>query len=424
MAQSASLTLNSPAFNVGQRLDKQAVDADAYAKRLTEAGNAAQAAFEHDIAHRRSIQARKKYAEVTASRTFGKTALGAEAEYRTAWLLENIDKDQNNALQTLKTLQNNHKDTAFPDKAIALADFHRVAQAVDLHSQTTYPDKICYTIMDFLVKLTGAQPYSYWLAILIFSLVVKLALTPLSNKQYASMKEMQKLQPHIKEVQAKHKGNPAKMQEEMAKIYKEHGVNPVAGCGPLLIQIPIMIALYYTIRVYEYQFSHGTFFWIGSKVSHLYPSFLATDLSQMDIPLLILYALSMYVQQKMTVPADPQAAEQQRMMAIYTPFLSTYFFLQYKLPAAFVLYYLIFNVLSMAQQYYYMNKRKGDTPIQPAVTGKALTIESLSSNGNNGTGVAKKSPPSSNGASAAASGAKPTARGTIAPKVHPKKKKR
>jgi len=420
---------NSPAFGVGQRIQQQAVDALAYSERLTAAGNAAEASFQKEIAHRRSYQAKKKYAEVVASRTFGKTAQAAESLYQTALLEENVDKDNNTALQTLKQLHNNFASVSYEDKAAAFAALHRVANDVDEHSKTTFPDKICYAIMTLLVSLTGSKPYSYWIAIFLFSLIVKLALTPLSNKQYASMKEMQKLQPHIKEVQAKYKSDPQKMQAAVMQIYKDHGVNPVAGCGPLVIQIPIMIALYYTIRVFEFQFSKGDFLWIGSQVSHLYPAYLATDLSQMDVPLLILYALSMYVQQKMTVPADPQAAEQQRMMAIYTPFLSTYFFLQYKMPAAFVLYYLIFNLLSMGQQYYFMQKHKNDPPAAlPVKTAGAdikparWSLESIMGNGTNG--VEKKAPAQIDAPAKTSSGAKPAARGTIAPRVHPKKKKR
>lgn len=412
---------NSPAYGVGRRLQKEAEDALAYSRLLQSTGNSSEAVFQRTIAERRAAQAIKKYQEVVSSRTFGHTAAAAEALYQTALLQEHVDRSLNSAVQSLKQLKNNYSGVDYPDKALAHADFTRVSTAIDIRGQHMFPDSICYAIMNFLVALTGGKAYSYWLAILIFSLVVKLALTPLSNKQYASMKEMQKLQPHIKEVQAKHKDNPQKMQEAVMQIYKEHNVNPVAGCGPMLIQIPIMIALYYTIRVYEFQFSKGTFLWIGSAVSHLYPSYLATDLSQMDIPLLLLYALSMYVQQRMTVPPDPQAAEQQRMMAIYTPFLSAYFFLQYKLPSAFVLYYLIFNVLSMAQQYYYMQKRKGDEAPAVATTGKAnsWSADSLKSNG---TG---KSLTSSDGsATKTTGGAKPAARGTIAPKVHPKKKKR
>ena len=132
----------------------------------------------------------------------------------------------------------------------------------------------------------------------------------------------------------------------------------------MLPTMPIMYLLYYMIRLYQYQFSHGTFLWIGSGLSHLFPSILGINLGQPDWPLLLLYAGSMYVTQRMTITPsmDPQQAETQKMMTIMTPFMTTYFFYQYHLPSAFVLYYLIFNILSTAQQKYYMRKRAGDAP--------------------------------------------------------------
>ena len=435
-AQAQVSTADSPAYGIAQRLQKESTDALDYSRILESEGNSTQARFERDIAHGRSFQAKREYAQVTSSRTFNHTAVAAEALFQTAWLQEHIDRQNYAAVQTLKQLRNNYGDVSYPDKQAALTAFHRVASAVDFHSKTTFPDVICYKIMDFFVALTGGKSYSYWIAILLFSAIVKLLMTPLSNKQYASMKEMQKLQPHIKEVQAKYKDNPQKTQEAVMQIYREHGVNPAGGCLPLLVQIPIMIGLYYTIRVYEFQFSKGTFLWIGSPLSHMFPQYLAVDLSQSDIPLLILYAISMYIQQRMTVPADPQQAEQQRMMAIYTPFLSTYFFLQYKLPAAFVLYYLIFNVLSMLQQKYYMKKRQGDDLVTSTPSGKAptWTAESLRKNGTGGKAALNgnqssergkiESVRSDGGSPKSSNGLKPASRGAISPKVHPKKKRR
>ena len=187
-------------------------------------------------------------------------------------------------------------------------------------------------------------------------------------------------------------------------------------------------------------------------------SILGTNLGQPDIPLLLLYAGSMYVTQKMTVtPLDPQQAEQQRMMAIMTPFMTTYFFLQYHLPSAFVLYYLIFNILSTAQQKYYMKKRArdghcagnggdgGSKTVVPLPTDGAGGGSAKAASRRTATATAPRPPPPGPGApcrsprrrtrrrpSAGTSspgqpsnGATPTARGVIAPaKVHPKKKRR
>jgi hypothetical protein len=201
------------------------------------------------------------------------------------------------------------------------------------------------------------------------------------------------------------------------------------------------------IRLYQYQFSHGTFLWIGSGLSHMFPNILAINLGQPDWPLLLLYAGSMYVTQKMTVTPsmDPQQAETQKMMTIMTPFMTTYFFYTYHLPSAFILYYLIFNILSTAQQKYYMRKRMGDAPpagsdgdggskrlpLAPNGTGGG-SAKALPTNGNgtaNGNGSRRltsgQAVPVAEASESHANGAAPTARGVIAPKkVHPKKKRR
>ena len=89
---------------------------------------------------------------------------------------------------------------------------------------------------------------SFGLAIILLTLAVRILLLPLSIKQTRSMREMQKIQPEVKRIQAKHKGDRQKMNEEMMALYKEHGVNPLGGCLPLLMQLPVLIGLFYVIR--------------------------------------------------------------------------------------------------------------------------------------------------------------------------------
>ena len=179
------------------------------------------------------------------------------------------------------------------------------------------------------------------------------------------------------------------------------------------------------VRLYEFQFSHGTFLWIGTSLSHMHVNVFGLDLapaanlSLVDVPLLLLYALTMYLQQKMMpVSPDPQQAEQQKMMILLGPFMSTFFFLRYGMPSAFVLYFLISNVLSMAQQYYQTKMRIEDTVTSPALSSASLAITEEPVSGN-GTKYAKNgsSPTSLNGST-------PTARGAISPKVHSNKKRR
>ena len=102
----------------------------------------------------------------------------------------------------------------------------------------------------FSTVLTGfyAVVHSYGLAIILLTLAVRIVLLPLSIKQTRSMREMQRIQPEVKKLQAKYKGNRQKLNEEMMKLYKEHNVNPFGGCFPLLAQFPVLIGLFYVIR--------------------------------------------------------------------------------------------------------------------------------------------------------------------------------
>src|SRR3990170_4229847 len=89
---------------------------------------------------------------------------------------------------------------------------------------------------------------SFGLAIILLTVAVRLVLLPLSIKQTRSMREMQKIQPEVKKLQQKHKGDRQKMNEAMMALYKEHGVNPFGGCAPLLLQFPVLIGLFYVVR--------------------------------------------------------------------------------------------------------------------------------------------------------------------------------
>src|SRR5918992_140727 len=89
---------------------------------------------------------------------------------------------------------------------------------------------------------------SYGLAIIVLTIAVRLILLPLSVKQTRSMREMQRIQPEVKKLQQKHKGDRQKLTEEMLALYRDHGVNPFGGCLPLLMQFPVLIGLFYVIR--------------------------------------------------------------------------------------------------------------------------------------------------------------------------------
>jgi YidC/Oxa1 family membrane protein insertase len=218
---------------------------------------------------------------------------------------------------------------------------------------------IQYKILDFFVKLTGAKgAFSYWFAIVMITVIVKIVITPLTKAQFKAMKEMQKIAPLIKEIQEKYKGDQKTIGEKTMALYKEHSINPFASCLPLLVQMPILMGLYYTIRSYEFQFAKGTFLWIGSGISHLFsfhvpPSgaqvwLTARNMSEPDLILVLLYVVSMYISTKLSA-VDPSQADQQKMMAIVMPVMFAFLFASF--PSAFLLYWLVFNILQTAQQY-------------------------------------------------------------------------
>ncbi len=432
-----------PAYGIAQRLQAQAV--------------AAEAAHDSQTAHNRYYQAVNQLQIVVKSREYGRSEFAKQALFQQAAIEEHKLQDKNAAIQSLQTLHN-----TFPSDPKVEAEIQRVGIALDDFNKTVTPQSTSvhifraglYHVIDFMVSLTGKKPWSYAVAIVLISVLVKLALTPLSNKQYRSMKEMQKLQPYVVELQAKHKNDKMVLHQKTQELYAEHGVNMFGGCLPSLMQIPFWIMMVQMISVYQYHFTNGTFLWIGSPLSHLFPAYIAPNLGQMDWPLLLLYSGSMYITQKMTITptTDPQQAETQKTMAVMAPLMTTYFLATAHYPAAFALYYLTFNILSTAQQKYYMRKRAGDVlpeggggdggtrrlpalPSGPAGAavpskrnGSSANGSSVSGNGTHGSGsrrVPVGSASGSAGDTAHLNGAAPTAKGVIAPpKVHPKKKRR
>ena len=229
----------------------------------------------------------------------------------------------------------------------------RVAEELDKQNRGDWK----YKILDFFVALTNRIPwFSYWFAIILVTFIVKIAMTPLTKAQFKAMKEMQKVAPLVKEIQAKYKGEQKTIGEKTMALYKEHHINPFASCLPILFQMPVLFLLFYMIRSYEFQFAKGTFLWIGSALQHLHSFSImgnrvyltAANLAEPDVILVLLYVVSMYISTKMSA-VDPTQAEQQKMMAIVMPVMFAFIFVGF--PSAFLLYWLVFNVIQTVQQY-------------------------------------------------------------------------
>lgn len=212
-----------------------------------------------------------------------------------------------------------------------------------------------YQLIDRLVRLTGKNPsFSYAAALILLAVMVKVLLFPLARKQYKSQREMQQLQPKVKELQKTYKG--VELNQKTMELYKEHSVNPFGGCVPTLFQLPFLIFVYTAIREYEPAFAKGKFLWIGSDLAHQHSGIFGGNLALPDVPLLVMYTLTNYITMRMTPAADPHQQQQQNSMALMTSGMFFYMFLSYRWSSAFVLYWLALNFLSIWQTYEYVYK--------------------------------------------------------------------
>jgi len=230
-------------------------------------------------------------------------------------------------------------------------------------------DPIISLCKSVLLGLIGTTHSLGW-SLVIFAAFVKIVLWPLSQMQFKSMAEMQRIAPQVKKLQAQHKGDPQRMNQEVMGLYKEHGVNPMAGCLPLLIQLPILFSLYGAIQnpqldVYKQQ----GWLWIGTGLAHAIPKVLAINLATPDMVLLALYVVSMYFSMKFATvtPADPAQAQQQKIMAFVSPVMIA--FIGRSWPSALILYWLSFNVFSTAQSYWLLRRYGMKGPAAAAAGG-------------------------------------------------------
>ena len=191
--------------------------------------------------------------------------------------------------------------------------------------------------LKFLYRFLG----NYGLAIIILTVIIKILFWPLTHKSFSAMKDMQKLQPELAALKEKYKDNKEEFARQQLALYKKYKVNPLSGCLPTLVQIPVFIALYNAL-MYSIELRHAPFisFWIND-LSAKDPTYIA--------PLVM--GLSMFIQQKMTpTTADPAQAK----MMLFMPVVFTVMFLSF--PSGLVIYWLVNNLISIAQQVYINRK--------------------------------------------------------------------
>lgn len=236
----------------------------------------------------------------------------------------------------------------------------------------------------FIYSLLGEN---FGLAIIVFTILVRVVTYPFNAQQMKSAKAMQDLQtnPKYKAMQAKYKGkeNREKLAQEQMKLYQEMGINPLAGCLPTLIQIPLLISMYWAITralaatpLQLLDLAKGISLPNAANLVPLNSQFLWMDLGQPErlfipgipigIPVLaILVMVTSYFQSKMMTPTagNDQGAQMGRMMSLYIPILMAY--ISYIYAAGLALYFVTSNVLSIAQ--YYISRRP--KPQTPAIQG-------------------------------------------------------
>ena len=209
---------------------------------------------------------------------------------------------------------------------------------------------------------------NYGLVIIIFSILVKILVHPLTKKSYESTSKMQQLKPKMDEIRSKYANDQQRMNQEMMKLYKEEGFNPLGGCLPMLLQMPIIFAIYAVI---------------GNNIEFRQAPFISwiSDLSAPDvlvefpfsIPLYgnhfallpVLMAGSMFAQQALTI-TDPK----QKMMIYIMPVVMLFIF--NNIASGLVLYWFMFNVLSSAHQYYSTRKRKAEAEEEEVEQAKVI----------------------------------------------------
>lgn len=241
------------------------------------------------------------------------------------------------------------------------------------------------SILDFFQGITG----SYGWAIILLTIAVRLLLYPLSHKQMASMASMQKIQPRLKIIQEKYAGDKQKLNEEMMRLYRENNVNPMAGCLPLLIQIPIMIMLFRVLM--DYQVTNSSFIGISLEHSLLSGMGQALSITPVDgtqigvmavinaiianpaglanvglyLPTLlftIFICFLTWFQQKLSGAAsNPQMASMNVIMPVFMGFICL------SLPGGVLIYWGTSSLIGILQQWIVMRRAKEEAAVKPAL---------------------------------------------------------
>ncbi|WP_026695818.1 YidC family membrane integrase SpoIIIJ [Peribacillus kribbensis] len=224
---------------------------------------------------------------------------------------------------------------------VLLAGCSQIKQPITAESTGPWNEYIVYPLSLFITKVADALGGNYGLSIIIVTLIIRLAILPLMIKQIRSSKSMQALQPEMQELKKKYSSKDAatqqKLQQETMALFQKHGVNPLAGCFPLIIQMPILIGFYHAISRTR-EIAHHSFLWFNLGVHDPY------------YILPIVAGITTFIQQKMSMAGSPQQNPQMAMMLWIMPIMIVVFAINF--PAALSLYWVVGNLFMIAQTYF------------------------------------------------------------------------
>jgi YidC/Oxa1 family membrane protein insertase len=203
-------------------------------------------------------------------------------------------------------------------------------------------------MLAYLNQMTG----SYGLALILFAATIKLILFKPTLDMYRSQKDMERLKPKMDELRKVHAKDPETLNKEMMKLYQESGVNPFAGCLPLIVQMPILFAIWRAITKSPDAFRSSYFLWMQpGSLQALHPKYFAASLADADLALVLFYGFMMILSQQFT-PSTGDAS--QKAIGLYMSIFFTWMVWSMKWPCALVLYWSAFQFFSLLQQVWIM----------------------------------------------------------------------
>jgi len=267
--------------------------------------------------------------------------------------------------------------------------FDNSLRSVVIYSWETF-DPISRGLVKVLSFLYNIVP-NYGICIILLTFIIKTALHPLTRKALVSGHQMQKLQPHLKSIKEKHGSDPRKQQEEMMRLFQEHKVNPFGSCLPMVVQIPVFIALYYVLRNFANNIlpssadQNLSFMWAFQDISEQF-----RHIGPRAIIIAVIYGVTQLLATEVSMATTPQTSDWQRKLFRVMPlFIVAGLFLYPNIPSGLVLYWMTTNLWTCGQQVV-LKRRLG--PLQLVQVSGGDAVVDTREDGASGSGAKPKRP--------------------------------